>query len=362
MRRQDNRPEPSTSPVAVGVSMSRRWKIATIVILLVPILILGAGGVLIGRKFGWSFAWRFVVGTTVGTKARALTSRTFERTPTRLERGRSLVGLARCFACHSETDPKTGIPLAGKMGAGKIRQSTEIPFPLIFPNITPDAETGASAWSDDMLGRAIREGIGHDGRPLVPIMRYENFKYLSDEDLASVVVYLRSIPPVHNSLPKMKVPFPYNLLVKAFPAPMAHPVPQPDPLKRGEYLIELGDCSSCHDGRDKEGHTLPYAGGEIIETSAGEKVAAANITPDPSGISYYDDALFIRTMRTGHVGARELSGAMPWRYFRDLTDEDLKAVFAYLQTLKPVRHRVDNTEPPTYCKICGHKHGNGALN
>lgn len=345
--------------------MSRRWKIAAIAMLLVPIFVLGAGGVLIGWKIGWPFAWRFVVGTIVGTKARPLTSRTFEPTPARLERGRSLVGLARCFACHSETDPKTGIPIPGKMGAGTIRQSGEIPFPVIFPNITPDPETGASAWSDDMLGRAIREGIGHDGRALVPVMRYENFKYLSDEDLASVVVYLRSIPPVHNSLPKMKLPFPYNLLVKGFPVPIAQPVPPPemsDPVKRGEYLIDLGECSSCHEGRDQEGHSLPYAGGEIIDISAGEKAAAANITPDPSGISYYDDALFVGTMRTGHVGARELSAAMPWRYFGKLTDEDLKAVFAYLRTLKPVRHRVDNTEPPTYCKVCGNKHGGGDLN
>jgi hypothetical protein len=67
-------------------------------------------------------------------------------------------------------------------------------------------------------------------------------------------------------------------------------------------------------------------------------------------------------MRTGHVGARELSTAMPWRYFRSLTDEDLKAIFAYLRTLNPVRHRVDNTESPTYCKICGQKHGGGILN
>lgn len=345
--------------------MSRRWKIATIVVLLIPILILGAGGVLIGSKFGWPFAWRFVVGTAVGTKARPLTSRTFERTPERLEHGRSLMWLARCFACHSETDPKTETPLPGKMGAGMIRQSAEIPFPVIFPNITPDLETGAGAWSDDMLARAIREGIGHDGRALVPIMRYENFRYLSDEDLASVVVYLRSIPPVHNSLPKMKVPFPYNLLVKAFPTPVTQPVPQAemsDPIKRGEYLIGLAECSGCHEGRDKEGHALAYAGGEMIEAPDGEKVAAANITPDPSGIPYYDDAMFVAAMRTGHVGARELSGAMPWRYFREVTDADLKAVFAYLRTLKPVRHHVDNTEPPTYCKICGHKHGGGDLN
>jgi hypothetical protein len=345
--------------------VARRWKIAVIGVLLVPILVLGAGGVLIGRKFGWPFAWRFVVGTFAGTKARPLSTRTFERTPARLERGRYLVDLARCFVCHSETDPKTGMPLPGKMGAGRIRQSTEVPFPLIFPNITPDAETGASLWTDDMLGRAIREGIGHDDRALAPVMRYENFKHLSDEDLASVVVYLRSIPPVRNALPKMKLPFPYNLLVKGFPEPITQPVPQPersDPVKLGEYLINLGDCAACHDGRDKEGHTLPYAGGEIIETSGGDKVAATNITPDPSGISYYDDVMFIRTMRTGYVGARELSVAMPWRYFRSLTDEDLKGIFAYLRTLKSVRHRVDNTEPPTYCKICGQKHGGGILN
>jgi hypothetical protein len=53
---------------------------------------------------------------------------------------------------------------------------------------------------------------------------------------------------------------------------------------------------------------------------------------------------------------------MPWSYFRNLTDDDLKAIFAYLRTLKPVKHRVDNTEPPTYCRLCRKKHGLGNLN
>jgi hypothetical protein len=57
-----------------------------------------------------------------------------------------------------------------------------------------------------MLGRAIREGIGHDGRPLLPIMPYDAFQNLSDEDLAAIVVYLRSIPPVRHPLPKMQTP------------------------------------------------------------------------------------------------------------------------------------------------------------
>ena len=69
------------------------------------------------------------------------------------------------------------------------------------PNLTPDPETGAGSWTDDQLARAMREGVGHDGRALFPIMPYQHYRNMSDEDLASVVVYLRSLPPVHNQLP-----------------------------------------------------------------------------------------------------------------------------------------------------------------
>jgi hypothetical protein len=66
--------------------------------------------------------------------------------------------------------------------------------------------------------------------------------------------------------------------------------------------------------------------------------------------------------RTGYVKAREINQIMPWGDYRNLTDEDLKAIFAYLRTLKPVKHRVDNTEPPTLCKLCGLSHGAGNRN
>jgi hypothetical protein len=92
------------------------------------------------------------------------------------------------------------------------------------------------------------------------------------------------------------------------------------------------------------------------------EVTSANITPDASGIPYYDEALFLKVMRTGHVGARKLNSIMPWGYFRNMTDDDLKAIFAYLRTLPPVQHRVDNTEAPTVCKLCGGRHGYGEMN
>ena len=275
----------------------------------------------------------------------------------RLERGRYIVeGPAHCFECHSEVDWETpgGQPKPGKKGAGVEFARYGMPW-LVAPNITPDPETGAGTWSDEQLARAIREGVGHYGRRLFPIMPYEHFREMSDEDLASVIVYLRSVEPVVNVLPQTIVPADMK---RALPAhqPMTEPVSQPDmfdPIARGKYLVELGSCGSCH--------TPTFAGGQSFKGPWGN-VSSANITPDASGISYYDEALFIKTLRTGEVGARKLASIMPWGYFRNMSDDDLKAIFAYLRTLPPVRHRIDNTETPTLCRICGRRHGHGELN
>lgn len=106
---------------------------------------------------------------------------------------------------------------------------------------------------------------------------------------------------------------------------------------------------------------LDLSGGQIMEGPWG-RVASANLTQDPSGIPYYDEALFLQTIRSGYVKARPLSQIMPWSYYRNLTDDDLKAIFAYLKTIKPVKHVVDNQDPPTLCKICKATHGGGDKN
>ncbi|HEY7617882.1 MAG TPA: cytochrome c [Terriglobales bacterium] len=303
----------------------------------------------------------------LGAKSRPLTERQFARTPERLERGRYLVNsVAGCFDCHSEVSkqpPKAGEPPKfSKLGAGRIAINQK-GFVLAIPNITPDIETGAGTWTDDQFARAIREGIGHDGRTLFPMMPYEDFRHFSDEDLASVVVYIRSLEPVHNQLPKRQLPFVLKRLINSVPQPIQTPVKEVSgQLQRGEYLAELGGCSYCHTPKDKMGHPLPgmdFAGGSQLEEGL---AISANITPDPSGISYYDENLFIKTMRTGHVGARPLKLPMPWWVYRNMTDDDLKAIFAYLRTVKPVQHRVDNDEQATLCKLCNQKHGLGADN
>ena len=129
-------------------------------------------------------------------RVRPLTNIKYERTAARLKRGEYLAtGLLECFMCHSERDWKLpgAPPITSMLGSGKILYEDST-MRIAPPNITPDKETGAGTWTDDMFARAIREGVGHDGRALSLDMPYNNFKRLSDEDLASVIVYIRSLP------------------------------------------------------------------------------------------------------------------------------------------------------------------------
>lgn len=295
------------------------------------------------------------------------------RTPERLARGKYLVeGLVQCFLCHSEIDyaHRGTQPLHGKKGGGFVfpADESEVPLPyrVVAPNISPDPDYGAGKWKDSDFVRALRQGIGHDGRTLFPLMPFNYFRHLSDDDLASIIVYERSIAPVHIQRPKTELP--QDVMQTLQPLPPLERVPEPDkssPGKYGEYLVTVGHCDLCHTPVDEKGNALAgmsFAGGAPMVGPWGTTVASLNLTPDPSGISYFDERMFIDTIRNGSVKARLLSNAMPWGYFRNLTDEDLKAIFAYLRTLKPVRHRVDNTEPPTYCKLCRSKHGMGDRN
>ena len=337
----------------------RRWQKAFLSILLVLIVLVAAG-------ITFTIGWRPIVGP----KKRALTDRRFEATPARLQRGEYIVrNVALCLFCHSEVDASVeGLPIkAAAAGAGKSFADEGIPF-LVAPNITPDQDTGAGRWTDDMIARGIREGIGHDGRTLFPMMPYMNYHEMSDEDLASVVVYIRSLAPVRQQQAATKVPFPVNRFINAVPQPVDAPVPEPDvstPEKRGRYLLTMASCRDCHSPMDERGQYVPgmdLAGGNVFTFRDRERVAAANITPGVNGIPYYTEELFVETIRTGRVRERKLSDVMPWAHYRRMTDEDLKAIFAYLKTVAPVDHYVDNTQPPTKCARCGLEHGGGQRN
>jgi mono/diheme cytochrome c family protein len=194
------------------------------------------------------------------------------RTPERLARGKYLVeGLLQCPVCHSEVD-FTKRPLEvfpGKKLGGFVFPNVELDLPkpnrVVAPNISPDPEYGAGNWKDADFVRALRQGIGHDGRTLYPLMPYFYFRNLSDEDLASVIVYERSAAPVHIKRPPTRLT---EDLQKAFQplAPLAH-VSEPDrsdQVQYGKYLVTAGHCDACHTATDEKGNPFPgmeFAGG-----------------------------------------------------------------------------------------------------
>jgi len=304
---------------------------------------------------------------------------TIPRTPQRLARGKYLVeGLLQCWGCHSEIDftKRPALPFAGKAGGGYVFPNVELGLPepnrVVAPNISPDPDFGGGKWKDADFVRALRRGIGHDGRTLFPLMPYQFFRNLSDEDLAAVIVYVRSVPPVHIERPKIVLADDIRKYLQPLPpAPSVSEPGKSDPVAYGKYLVNAGHCAACHTPEDEQGNPIPgmdFAGGAVLTGAWGPdpvklvSVASLNLTPDSSGIGYFDEKMFIKTIRTGKVEARPLSNIMPWAFFRNLSDDDLKAIFAYLHSLKPICHHVDNTEEARYCKVCKSKHGYGDKN
>jgi mono/diheme cytochrome c family protein len=270
-----------------------------------------------------------------------------QATPALIERGRYLVEAhARCLRCHSENDWRThgGPPLAGGRGAGwDIPSAARMPGRVIAPNITSDVETGIGALPDDAIRRAVREGVGHDGRALF-MMPWEDYRHLSDQEMAAIIAYLRTLPAIERRRETTAIRAPIRWFIKSKPRPLTEPVPEPDlsdPVARGKHLAEIGLCRKCHtpvDGRHEPLPGLAFAGGTEVEV--GGLSRAANITPHASGIAHYSEALFIRTMRTGNIGGRRLHPLMPWYEIRKLSDPDLKALWAYLTSLPPIAHDV----------------------
>jgi hypothetical protein len=187
-----------------------------------------------------------------------------------------------------------------------------------------------------------------------------SFQGLVDEDLASVVVYLRSLAPIRNPLPATVFPADFKP-----PRPESSPRTSPPdlstPVGLGGYLAGVADCSGCHTSWYTPRNPGLFGGGNLIERGD-LKAYSSNLTSDPSGIPYYDQELFRQVMRGGGLRGRPLSPLMPWTAYRHLTDADLDALFAYLMAYRPVRHEIDNVSEPTACAICGGTHPLGEHN
>src|SRR5260370_39777563 len=129
---------------------------------------------------------------------------------------------------------------------------------------------------------------------------------MSDEDMASVVVFLRSLPAVRHELPKTEIIFPVKYLIRGVPEPLTSPVGEDDTsdaIKHGSHLVNLAGCSDCHTQRAR-GNNLPglaFAGWAMLSGPWGN-VADANLAPDATGMTYYTQALLPQAIHRGPFG------------------------------------------------------------
>jgi len=278
-------------------------------------------------------------------------------TPENIARGEYLFTVvADCDGCHSERDiTKFSAPVVAR-GRGRGWQfppELGLPGDVVAPNITPDVETGIGAWTDGEKIRAIREGISRDGRPLFPMMGYQNFAKMSDNDVQALVAYMNTLPAIRNPLPRTRLNFPVNYLSTGVPAPARNvaPIDTKNKLELGRYLATMAGCGGCHTPADK-GEPIAgkeFAGGEPFKI--GSMIAlSANITPDPdTGIGKMSEAEFIERFHQYRKYAAEGVPAvkpesftvMPWMSFSRYSAEELGAIYAYLRTVKPVNNSVE---------------------
>ena len=257
-----------------------------------------------------------------------------------IERGRYLAeAMTGCVACHSPIDESRGgdFPQAGLEYSGRVFPAgSGFPGKIVASNLTPDPDTGVGQWTDGEIARAIREGVGRDGRPLFPLMNYPNYRDLSDEDVLAIIAYLRTRKPVKRDNGRTELDFPVGMMIRMAPQPLeATPPGLPAAgIERGRAMLRILMCGECHTPRDDRGN--PVAGKELAGGSEFKgpwgSVYASNITSHPSsGIGAYSNDDLKRVFREGKNRAGRELWVMPWSITRNLTEPDVDALIAALR-------------------------------
>ncbi|HPG10094.1 MAG TPA: cytochrome c [Chitinophagaceae bacterium] len=262
--------------------------------------------------------------------------------------------VAACIHCHSKRDfsKYSGPVIPDTEGGGgeifDIRTAT-----LYGKNITPDTATGIGSWTDDEILRAITKGISKNGDTLYPLMPYKHFNKMDKKDLISIIAYLRTLKPIKNNVPARgpKVPLSAIYPVEELQASLEMNIcpDKSDTVKYGEYLVTVGDCTGCHSTviNNKFNAELLLGGGGMFKKDS-FAVFAANITPDSTtGIGTWTEEIFLnkfklyRERKNYDYDPGKYNTIMPISDFAGMTDEDLKAIYAYLRTVPPISNKVE---------------------
>lgn len=276
--------------------------------------------------------------------------------PDAVARGKYLAEhVAGCVGCHSQSDSRApGQPVVpGREYVGRdFFEISDAGFPghLRAPNLTSDAATGIGRVTDGELLRAMREGIGRDGRPLF-MMPWQKFaEALSDDDALAIIAFLRTLPPVVNDPGRTQVDFPISMFNRAEPHPLEKPAPPmpTDPLERGRRIMALGNCENCHSTHDAMHKPIAgqfLAGGDRFAVPGVVTAYAPNLTSDPAtGLGAYSDEDILRAITEGKSRTGRALYFMPFTEFRGMTDEDKRALIRALRSVPAVSHMVQPTQ------------------
>jgi cytochrome c553 len=247
-----------------------------------------------------------------------------------IEQGKHIAITRACIDCHGENFGGRTI-VDGPFFVGYIHG----------PNITRGKGGRGGNLKDIDWVRALRHGVSSDGRALV-VMPSEKYYHLNDEDLGCLIAYLKSLPPVDNTMPETSLGALIRTLYVAGEIQMAaemidHTGPRPTSppvsvsVEYGHYMSHT--CTGCH-GKG-------FAGGAIPGAPPDWK-PAANIT-SAGNLGKWSETDFIRTLRTGTTpeGLKLEPKDMPWPTFAQMTDTELRALYLYLRSVpaKPTGSR-----------------------
>jgi mono/diheme cytochrome c family protein len=248
-----------------------------------------------------------------------------------VERGKYLVTIGICAACHTPRDANGERNWTMRLAGGRAGS-------LNAPNLTPDPETGLGNWTDNQIVDAIRNGKRPDGSVVRPPMGVFFYQELSDRDVKSIVAYLRSLPPVKNRVERLTSS---NFLPSL---PHVSSVAEPDhadSVRYGRYLAQtVAHCLQCHSPRTNGLPDLSRAGagGNTYAAPGGGLAISANLTPgNPYGISKWTDEQVKKAITHGvRPDGTQLVPVMDFDMYAAFSADDMTKLVAFLRTLKPV--------------------------
>lgn len=290
-------------------------------------------------------AWMWILPLVLGSvRAEALP-------PGDAQRGKEIFAIAAGCGCHTSKE--------GPVGAG----GGEIPTPFgtfYGTNITPDPLTGIGAWSDEEIAAAIREGVARGKGVETPAMPYYWYSAMSDQDVADLIAYLRTLPAVRRENQPHRGELPFARLAYRFwrwwfaPRFTRYESRPPTPAEAGKYWVDhVALCADCHTPRNLFGGlrlelylagTADGPGGDVVP----------NITPHKeTGIGEWSEEDIVHLLQTGFTPefdnvqgsmAEVVEGKGGGPGYKDAPEEVLRAIAAYLRRVPPVAHQVEKRQ------------------